>query len=577
MKKLLCLLVVCVMAISCLVACSQSAATTAGGEGSSATTANASAKSAVPEYLNLATDLPVVKSGFDIPLKIAVLHTPDFGKIEDSHFWNFVKQKMNIKVEVEQVFNRDEYVNITFAANSLPDVMIGMNITAVMQMNYGVMEKQLLPLTKYINQEYMPNLQAIYDLYPEYKATVTAPNGEIYSFGSYMDATNPSMYPKRQMNTKWLKEANLSYPSTLDEFTAVLKTFKDRAANIVPLGGSFAVENPFYIILNAFGYVTADSTGKSAALRNNKVVIPAGDREVYGEVLKLLNDYYNKGYITKDFYTLDQTATRALVAENRVGVIATDAFISLPKPEGFQQYETMPPLTSKYSTSKFAVINPSLTTGGYVISAACKYPEAAIRFANYCLGDEGSNMSWVGAVRGSENLLPGWGGWYLDEKYSRLDVDRVANPDKWPNAVEYLRKRVAGFNMGAINSAINEFTWRPKANGLAPRNMYEVWKASPTNGDFWFRPSVVDNLMPYVTDGFPSILFFSKADNERITELSSVLGAHIDAENAKFITGARALTDAELNKYYEELDALGFKEYLKYYQTAYDNYIKNLK
>ena len=185
-------------------------------------------------------------------------------------------------------------------------------------------------------------------------------------------------------------------------------------------------------------------------------------------------------------------------------------------------------------------------------------------------------MAWVGAVRGSENLLEGWGGWYLDENYNRLDVDRVENPDLYPNAVEYLRKRVAGFNMGAIGQNLNEFNWRPEANGLPPRDMKEVYLANPTNGDFWFRPSVIDNLMPYRTDEvYPYLTFFSEEENNRITELSTVINAHIQEASAKFVTGARPFS--ELDAYFDELDALGFQEYLGYYKAAYETYLKNME
>lgn len=580
MKKLLCILLISVLVITSLVGCSKTGTVskTEGGSKEEATKTAELKESDVPEYLNLESDLPIIKEGHNITLKIAVLHTPDFGKIEDLHFWNLVKQKMNLNYEVEQIFNRDEYVNLVFASNMLPDVMIGFNIDPMMQINYGMMEKQLLPLSKYINEKYMPNLYSVYEKYPEFKAEVTAPDGEIYTFGTFKMIENPSSYPKQQINTKWLKEAGLEYAKTLDEFVNIMEAFKSRGSNIIPLGGSAVTMNPFFIIYNSFGYITSDSTGTSAALRNGKAVIPAGDRELFGEVLKLLHDFYKKGYISRDFYTLDDNATKALASELRFGVLAgLDAFVVLPEQSEYQQYESFSPFTSQYNSEPLVMGASAVTTGGYAISSKCKYPEVAIRFANYLFSDEGSNMQWVGAVRGSENLLDGWGGWFLDENYSRLDVDRVENPGKWPNAVEYLRKRVAGFNMGAIGNYMNEWTWRPEACGLEPRNMYEVWKASPDNGDFWWRPSAVDYIMPYAKNGYPSIVFFTKEENERIVELKSVIDAHITAECAKFVIGERPVTDSELNAYFNELDALGFKEYLGLYEQAYENYLANLK
>lgn len=529
----------------------------------------------VPSYLNLDSDLPVVKEGETVSMTMAVAQSSDYGDWKGSHFWNFVQQKMNIDVEVEQIFNRDEYVQLQFAADALPDVMIGMNLTTADQIRYGMMEKQLIPLTEYVNDTYMPNLTKIYAENPSWESMIKAPDGNIYSFGYMWAITNASQYPKRQINTKWLEGLNLEMPTTLDRLIEALRAFKTMGDDIVPMGGSYTTYNPCYILLNALGYVTNDSKGITPALRDGEAVIPAGDRERYGEFLKLMNQFYNEGLVSSEFYTLDEIGTRAIIAENKAGLINTDAFIDLPAVESFQQYITMPPLTSQYCEEPFVMINSPITTGGFVITKECEYPEAAIRFANYIYSDEGNNMAWVGAVRGSENLLEGWGGWYLDENYNRLDVDRVENPDLYPNAVEYLRKRVAGFNMGAIGRNLNEFNWRPEANGLPPRDMKEVYLANPTNGDFWFRASVIDNLMPYRTDEvYPYLTFFSEEENNRITELSTVINAHIQEASAKFVTGARPFS--ELDAYFDELDALGFQEYLGYYKTAYETYLKNM-
>ena len=40
---------------------------------------------------------------------------------------------------------------------------------------------------------------------------------------------------------------------------------------------------------------------------------------------------------------------------------------------------------------------------------------------------------------------------------------------------------------------------------------------------------------------------------------------------AQFITGARPLTDAELDAYFDGLEALGAKEYVEAYQAYYDS------
>ena len=114
----------------------------------------------------------------------------------------------------------------------------------------------------------------------------------------------------------------MEIPTTLEAFTEMLQTFQSRGADITPIGGGYESVNPCVLLLSAFGYVTNDPQGLSPALRNGKVVIPYGDKEVYGEYLRLMKDYYDKGYISQDFYTVDTTSVSGEIAAGKVGVIA---------------------------------------------------------------------------------------------------------------------------------------------------------------------------------------------------------------------------------------------------------------
>lgn len=588
MKRILYTLLACILAVLLVAGCGKTPQTSATATPAPGTVAPSDkteaptdppAETDVPEYLNLDSTMPVIKEGYDISLTFAVRHSTDYGKPEESHFWNLVEQKLNINYKVEQIFNRDEYVNLTFAADTLPDLMIGMNITPQLQMIHGVQEKQLLELKPYINEVMMPNLALIFEEFPDYKALITAPDGGIYSFGLIRDSVFDEKLEgmtivEQSINTVWLEEAGLEMPTTLDEFTAIMAAFKARGENIIPMGGSASFINPFRVILNAFGYMTNDSEGLQPALRNEKVVIPAGDREAFGAVLEVLRDYYEKGYIHPDFYSLDETATKALSAQGLVGFVVTQPYVMEPEPEKFQQYATIGPLTSEYNDERFTISTSlPITTGGCVISSKSEYIEAAIRFCNYIYTHEGTNMAWVGAHEDSENLLDGWGGWYLDEGYSRLDRDRMENPDLYPNAIEYLRKRVAGWDWGVFGVCTRNNAWRAETSGRTPKYNLDIWKDDPTNGDYWPRVSKFENLFPYVRYGYPTILFFSEEENTRIVELSSVINAHVKSECAKFVTGARPLS--EVDAYFDELDALGFEEYLGYYEKAYENYLAN--
>ena len=59
------------------------------------------------------------------------------------------------------------------------------------------------------------------------------------------------------------------------------------------------------------------------------------------------------------------------------------------------------------------------------------------------------------------------------------------------------------------------------------------------NGDGHNRLTLLDNIVPYLVSGYPSIMYFSAEEQETIDEITLLLNAHVTSEVAKFITGAQ--------------------------------------
>ena len=189
---------------------------------------------------------------------------------------------------------------------------------------------------------------------------------------------------------------------------------------------------------------------------------------------------------------------------------------------------------------------------------------------------EGTNAAWVGACKNNETLmLEGWGGWYMYENYSRCDVDRENNPNAWTGAVEYLRQRVAGFNMGSLGYVAEEDAYRQTMSGLPLRLAKDTWALDPNNAGFYYRTNAYEEYTPYLRTDISTMKFFFDEDtSDRIVELESVLKDYIENNIAKFVTGARSLD--EFDTYLEEVKRQGAEEYVGYYAQAYGEYMANL-
>jgi putative aldouronate transport system substrate-binding protein len=215
--------------------------------------------------------------------------------------------------------------------------MISLGFTANEIVRYGQMEEQLLAYNDIVNAKKMPNLYKWIKDKPESVGWFTAPNGKMYTLPGYNGFAQEIGQIKRYfINQTWLSEAGLNTPETLDEFTAMLRAFKNKHPDSVPLGGSANIAGSYTnsgdYILNALGFLLGSVSENQTlegvpSLRNGNVVIPAYTN-IYYEYLRIMRDYFKEGLISSDFFTLDLNTVRALMAEKKTGVTPEPAYLA---------------------------------------------------------------------------------------------------------------------------------------------------------------------------------------------------------------------------------------------------------
>lgn len=541
----------------------------------------AGAEATYPEYLNLDSYYPFVKEGNEVEIDVTIVVGTDYSaEPSERYYWQLMEKVFNVKFNVTQVTNREEYITLTFAADDLPDLILGAGLTPDQIYNYGVVEEQLLDVAPYLTPELAPRMTELFARYSDLRATITLPNGAIYCFPYIIAKDNPETYAVSSINVALLKEAGYDKkPSTLEELTEMLYAMKKLGDDVIPMAGNWENANPSHVILKALGYEVGRhnaDTGAKISLKEGKVVLPAADAG-YKAYLELMNQFYNDGIIDKDFFTNDLIVLQAQTAEKRIGLLGSTCYYTNPDPAFYLDFESTPVLNSQYYTGDaFAVSNNYISFGGCLISADTEYPELLVRWADWMMTDEGTNAAWVGANKYNDKImLEGWGGWYMTENYSRMDVDRELYPDKWTGAVPYLREKVAGFDMGSLGHVTDEDYYRQTMSGLEYRPAYETWHLDPNNAGFYYRTNAYDEYTPYLRTDISTIKFFFDEDTtDRLIELEAVLKDKIENETAKFITGARPL--AEFDAYIEEINKLGAEEYVGYYAEAYETFAANL-
>ena len=536
---------------------------------------------AAPEYMNMDSELPIVKDGETVTVKLVSLQADAYpSKPEDIWLWEYMRQAMNIDLQVEHVLQSaaEERLNLMMVSGDLPDIIVGFGLDTNELVRYGQVEGQLLDIAPYLTEEYAPNMVQWIEKFPEIKALITAPDGGIYSIFAYvMDVAHG---PRFFVKESYLEEKGIALPSTLDEFTELLRTFKADYPDSTPLGGSENGNDPRAWMLTALGYLTQDSTGMSAALREGQVVIPAAD-ETYGEFLKIMNTYYNEGLISPDFFTLDATAVNAQMAEGKNVASATGApFLQLPNAEDFQQWTHAKPVTSEWNDTPMYVQGPTVNVGGMVFSANTEHPELLVRIADYFFSHEGGLYKWSGPWAQSEDTLGMTGGWDFEEgsdtSYFTVDAKEGKYPSTYAAIVSSIAPWGGSETFGCrmdINDPDDRFFHIKMMQAIAGKQTLGKVFREEYGDDFW-RMTREENAMEYLTAGYPTVTYYTEEESIRINELVSIIQPHVKTETAKFITGVRSLD--EFDKYLEELKDLGVEELLGFYTAAYETYLSNL-
>ena len=175
----------------------------------------------------------------------------------------------------------------------------------------------IIPLENLIDK-YMPNLQAVFEKYPEYRTMCTAPDGHIYSFpwieqlGSGKEAIQ-AIGDIPYINKKWLDYLGLEIPTTTDELEQVLIQFRDHAddlkqefsieGDVIPM--SFIINNGDQdpsILINGFGDGYGD-TGDHFAVTDEGKVIYTTVQEGYKEGIKWLHKLVTENLIDPEAFT----------------------------------------------------------------------------------------------------------------------------------------------------------------------------------------------------------------------------------------------------------------------------------
>lgn len=576
-RKIL-LITLCLLMIIGMMAGCQSTTTTGTTAGSANNTTKAAGK--YPDYINLDGSWPVVKDGEKISIRFYT--TQGYGNAADwdkNWYLLYLKDKSKLDITYTQISIEalSEQKNLIMASGDIPDIMYSFNFSASELVNYGQTQKLLLDCGKYIDATLTPNISEWLNKRADAKTYATLPDGGVYSLPRIDAPKHPAYVNSSYYNTVFLTALGKGIPKTLDEAIEVLYLFKEndpaqQGSNVLPIGASdkywMTITDYF---LNAYGFISGGD-GSTICLNNQDKVVYAAREDVFVEYLKLMNKFFNDGIISKDFYSMDDNTLTALCTDGKILLVAGPAYCLIK--DAWKDYWAFIPLTSQYQPTAKTGISSAVVVGGFAISADTQYPEACMKLADWFFTMENAVYIRYGPYLKTQDTYGLFDeGWHLDEK-GVIHYGTITLPEF--NASIQGGNRTGQLFIPSANESIGITSEIRLEEGYNTQSMQSFWagtgwttmKYNLNDGDENYRASNTENILPYAVPNLPiGSMYFNESDTKKIVDLSTAINQYSKKEVAKFITGARDIS--EFSMFQSELDHLGIAEYVKYYADGY--------
>lgn len=498
-----------------------------------------------------------------LELKAVVRKNPLHGNWDETYWGEYIAEKTGIKMKYEYIDGSawDQKKQLMFASNELPDVFMGGHggISKVDEIAYGTNGGLIIPLNELI-EKHAPDIVKMYNDKPEVKALTTAPDGNIYTLPTVPngDAVNGGL--RVWTNAKWLENLGIERPSTIDEMNDMLYKFRDSDPDGNDENDTYAISGVYddnegdikKFFMCAYGILNDDFY-----VKDGKVVFGPMEPN-FKEYLKEMNFLYNEGLIDKSYFTQTMSEYKAKSSMGKVGLgvwSAPDAGGGMDKKTS-EQYAYTKALTSDFNdVAMWSSASGSCGTGYYAITKSCKYPEAAIRWANVWYTEEGGIVAECGPEYGKFAKQPTYG-WKIDENGEWYVEDGGA----WEDFNRWNGPAADGCNFGL----------KPEFNNKKKNAKVGFFYEALHSNDTFYQ-----NAEDHGIESLKGSGYFSKEDQEEMALILTETRDYVKQMQAKFITGAESIE--KYDDFVKKLKGYNIENVQEKYQEDYDNYIKNLK
>lgn len=425
----------------------------------------------------------------------------------------------------------------------------------------------VIPLESLIDK-YMPNLQAVFEKYPEYRVMSTAPDGHIYSFpwieqlGSGKEAIQ-AIGNIPYINKKWLDYLGLSMPKSTEELEQVLIAFRDHGpelerefnieGSVIPM--SFIINNGDQdpsILINGFGDGYGDVSDHFAVTDEGEVIYTTV-QEGYKEGIKWLHTLVEQDLVDPEAFTQNWGTYVAKGKNHRYGLCFSWDIANI---DNYEDYVMLPALAGPNGLVSITRQNNSETSGfdrgRCVLTTSCR--------------DTALAAAWIDQMYSPiQSVQNNWGTYGEEGKANIFELSRN-------NQGQQMLRHL---NLGS-NSPV-EIRENQSVNGpLAVLNeYYGVYVTMPDDAkwrlDNMHETYLKDMKSKYV---YPNV-FMSIDDTNKVSQYDTNIKKYAEQMKASWILNGGI--DKEWNAYLQKMEDYGLADYLTIKQKYFDEYQKSTK
>ncbi|MBE5783090.1 MAG: extracellular solute-binding protein [Clostridiales bacterium] len=499
----------------------------------------------------LAEDTAKIANG-DVTLTIYIAMRSGATQVYTDYSQHPVVQQLEEKTGLNLEFihpTADEktFFNVTVASNEWPDLWVTNSFSSYPGGVEGAMEDGVLLNINSLVEESAPNFTKLVNEYGVMSDFISD-TGAIVTFGQVMncDYTTDKAFLGFIAREDVMKENNIASPETYAQWEEMLKGFQ-AAGFETPLVIPFADGNlsKYSNLAAGFG-VTHDGF----FIQGEKVVF-SPILEGYRDYLRLLKDWYDKGYYTSDSFGYNVNDAKAAIQEGKAAVAYSHAAhtttvnsVGSALDESFSVTGLKNPRQNEGDILYLVYRNPRTSTGpSWFVSATTKYPEECVRFVDYLYTEEAQ-------------LLTAWG--YCDENTPTYEI-----VDGMRMFTEFMSKNPDGLDFQIMKDRYI----------LAP---FQTIYAEETEVQQYNYPEKLQAIEHFgynvVVKGlFPAKATMTVDESSEYARIMSQIETYTDEMMQKFITGAADL-DADWDTYVKQVEALNIARACQIKQESLERY-----